>query len=94
MAKQATMLAVNANPKVVANNSSRCINNLNSNINSLINNINSLNNNNMNLSKVNMCMVFAITASNEITRLEIVRRSKLTCKMANNLIQRMRKKSC
>ncbi|KAL2607912.1 hypothetical protein R1flu_026485 [Riccia fluitans] len=84
---QATMLVVNINPKVVANNSSRCINNLN-------NNINSLDNNSLDLSKVGMCLVLAITASNEVTRLEIVGRSNLTSRMANNLIQQLRKNSC
>ncbi|KAL2632019.1 hypothetical protein R1flu_016705 [Riccia fluitans] len=79
VAKQATMLVVNVSPKVVANSSSRCINNL-------INNINSLDSNSLDLSKVNVCLVLAIFASSEVTRLEIVGRSKLTCKMANNLI--------
>ncbi|KAL2642939.1 hypothetical protein R1flu_010526 [Riccia fluitans] len=65
------MLVVNVTPKVVANSSNRCINNLNSNINSL-------NSNNLDLSKVGVCLVLAIIASSEVTRLEIVGRSKLT----------------
>ncbi|KAL2631914.1 hypothetical protein R1flu_016600 [Riccia fluitans] len=81
------MLVVNVSPKIMDNSSSRCINNLN-------NNINSLNSNNLDLSKVGVCLVLAITASNEVTRLEIVGRSKLTWRMANSLIQRLRKNNC